>query len=89
MNLGLTAPFIMGSKSKTEVFFEKQANSFLTNTKHKVIVTTDDGSYGVKGYATDTMATIINEEKFDRVYTCGPELMMKKVFAIASEYSMS
>jgi dihydroorotate dehydrogenase electron transfer subunit len=86
---GINSTFVMGARSKTEVFFEKQANCFLKNTKHKVIVTTDDGSYGFKGSATDTLATIIKEEKFDRVYTCGPELMMKKVFALASEYSVS
>ena len=34
------------------------------------------------------MRIILESEKFDNVYTCGPELMMKKVFDIASSYSL-
>lgn len=75
---------IIGAKSKAEVFFEKRAEDYLVDTKHKIIVTTEDGSYGIKGYATDAMLKIIADNKYDAVYTCGPELMMKKVFDIAS-----
>ena len=80
---------IIGAGSEDEVFFEKQASDFLAKTKHEVIVTTEDGSYGVKGYSTDAMSEIVNKRKFDMVYTCGPELMMKKVFDIASANSLS
>lgn len=79
---------IIGARSKEEVFFEKQASDFLAQTKHEVIVATEDGSYGVKGYATDAMSEIVNKQKFDMVYTCGPELMMRKVFDIASANSL-
>jgi dihydroorotate dehydrogenase electron transfer subunit len=78
----------IGARSKEEVFFESQADKFLAKTKHKVIVATEDGSYGFKGYVTDAMVQIVNNEKFDTVYTCGPELMMKKVFDIASANSL-
>jgi dihydroorotate dehydrogenase electron transfer subunit len=66
------------------VFFEKKAPDLLDKTKHKVIISTEDGSYGIKGNATDAMSLIIMQEKFDMVYTCGPELMMRKVFDIGS-----
>lgn len=79
---------IIGAKSKDEVLFEKQASDFLLKTVHKIVVTTEDGSYGVHGQATDAMTIILEREKFDSVYTCGPELMMKKVFDIASLYSL-
>jgi dihydroorotate dehydrogenase electron transfer subunit len=79
---------IIGARSEEEVIFEKQARDFLSKTKHEVVVTTEDGSYGVKGYATDAMSKIVNKQKFDMVYTCGPELMMKKVFDIASANSL-
>ena len=75
---------IIGARSKAEVFFEKKTNDYLSKTQHKVIITTEDGSYGTKGSATDAMSIIVRREKFDAVYTCGPELMMKKVFDIAS-----
>jgi dihydroorotate dehydrogenase electron transfer subunit len=79
---------IIGAKTKEEVFFETFANDLLSDTHHRVIVTTDDGSYGLEGKATDAMADIVGIEKFDIVYTCGPELMMREVFNIASSYSL-
>jgi dihydroorotate dehydrogenase electron transfer subunit len=80
---------IIGAKSKEEMFFEKQANDFLDKTKHNVIISTEDGTYGVRGYATDVMSIIVSKDKFDTVYTCGPELMMKKVFDIGLANSLS
>ena len=80
---------IIGARSKQEVFFEKRANDLLDKTRHKVIISTEDGSYGIKGNATDAMSLIIMKEKFDTVYTCGPELMMRKVFDIGSANALS
>lgn len=42
-----------------------------------VHVTTEDGSRGVKGFVTDH--PVLAEKRFDRVYCCGPEPMMKAV----------
>ena len=69
---------LIGAKSKDEVFFEDLANNLLKNNSHKVIVTTDDGSYGEKGLVTDMVEKLINQNNFDGVYTCGPEKMMYK-----------
>jgi len=76
---------IMGAKTKVEVFFEGLANKLLEGTKHKVIVVTEDGSYGEKGLVTDVVEKLFKENKFDAVYTCGPEKMMYKVVQIAYE----
>jgi len=75
---------IMGAKTKSEVFFEDLANKLLEGTIHKVIVATEDGSYGEKGLVTDVMEKLLKENRFDAVYTCGPEKMMHKVVQIAS-----
>src|ERR671930_499861 len=80
---------IIGARSKQEVFFEKKANDLLDKTEHKVIISTEDGSYGIKGNAIDAMSLIIRSERFDTVYTCGPELMMRKVFDIGSANALS
>lgn len=85
---GINTTLIIGAKSKHEVLFEKQVNNLLFKTMHKIIVTTEDGSYGVHGEVPDAMRIILESEKFDNVYTCGPELMMKRVFDIASSYSL-
>ena len=69
---------LMGAKTKDEVFFEDLSNELLTNNPHKVIVSTDDGSYGEKGFVTDLVEKLVNETHFDAVYVCGPEIMMYK-----------
>lgn len=55
------------------------------------VISTDDGSYGFKGFVTDALERYLDAwitDNADRnraiVYTCGPEPMMKRVAAIAS-----
>ena len=74
---------LIGAKTKTEVFFEDLANKLLDGTNHKVIVVTEDGTYGAKGMVTDQLESLVSQTKYDAVYTCGPELMMAKVVQIA------
>jgi dihydroorotate dehydrogenase electron transfer subunit len=76
---------IMGAKAKEEVFFEKLANVLLQQIKHKVIVATEDGTYGESGLVTDVMERLLKDSTFDAVYTCGPEKMMHKVVQIATQ----
>jgi dihydroorotate dehydrogenase electron transfer subunit len=87
-NAKIACTFLIGAKSQEEVFFENKAKTFLDRVDHKVIISTDDGSYGLKGYTTDIMTDLIKTETFDAVYTCGPEIMMKKVLDIASASSI-
>ena len=79
---------VMGAKTKDEVFFEDLANHLLENNNHKVIVTTDDGSYGTKGFVTDVVEKLCQEVKFDGIYTCGPEKMMYKTVQIANSKNL-
>jgi dihydroorotate dehydrogenase electron transfer subunit len=76
--------FLMGSKSKDEVFFEDLANRILSKNKHKVIVATEDGSYGQKGFVTDVLEKLVQSEQFSAIYTCGPEIMMHKIVQLAN-----
>ena len=79
---------LIGAKSKDEVFFEDLANQLLQNNSHNVIVCTDDGSYGEKGFVTDVVEKLVNESHFDGVYTCGPEKMMYKTVQAAHSRGM-
>jgi len=45
-----------------------------------MIIMTDDGSIGKKGYPTDILKELHKERKFNIIYTCGPEIMMFKVY---------
>ncbi len=42
-------------------------------------VTTDDGSFGTKGFVTDVLKDELSKERCALVYAVGPVLMMKKV----------
>ena len=85
---------LMGSRTEEEVFFDEivgqleeprfQHKVFLRDDV-KVIPVTEDGSYGEKGYVTDVLEKLLEENKYDAIYTCGPELMMYKVVKLANE----
>ena len=49
----------------------------------RVFVTTEDGSEGEKGFVTNH--SILQNEHFDRISTCGPTPMMKAVARFARE----
>lgn len=51
-----------------------------------VLITTEDGSYGMKGYVTDVIKEIINEA--DIIYGCGPKPMLNAVKDISEKYKI-
>jgi len=77
----ISSTVILGAKSKSELFFENRLKEY----DAKMHISTDDGSKGHKGFATDLAKKILAENKFDSVLTCGPELMMKKLFEICKD----
>ncbi len=77
---------LMGSKTKDEIFFEEMAKKLVENkASSSIIPVTEDGSYGEKGYVTDVLEKLLEENTYDAIYTCGPELMMYKVVKLANE----
>lgn len=75
---------IIGAKTKNELFFEKR----IKQTGAELYISTDDGTYGTKGFATDIAKDILKENKFDLILTCGPELMMKKLMDISKDTAL-
>ena len=55
-----------------------------------MLITTDDGSFGRKGFTIDALEEVLKNKKnkIKIVYTCGPEIMMKKVFDICQKYKV-
>ena len=68
---GKQVTVVLGFNTQSEIFYEKEFESLGA----KVIVTTVDGSYGVKGFVTDAMKDL----DYSYFYTCGPEPMLKAV----------
>jgi dihydroorotate dehydrogenase electron transfer subunit len=77
---------VIGSKTRNELFLIKELEEMCGNAN--VIATTEDGSYGLKGLATTPLETLLEKEKFDVIYTCGPEKMMRKVFDTAEKHGV-
>ncbi len=50
----------------------------------RVEVATDDGSEGARGFVTGVAESLLASDRFDAVWTCGPEVMMKKVAGLAA-----
>jgi len=79
--------FVMGAKTKEELMFIDELEELCS--KGNVVATTEDGSYGVKGLATTPLETLLTKERFDMLYTCGPEQMMRKVFDLAEKHRIA
>lgn len=71
---------LQGARSKERLLFMK--------SYPEMIVATEDGSLGYKGYITDILENEIRKRKPKAVYTCGPELMMLKVLNICTHHNI-
>lgn len=50
-----------------------------------IYITTDDGSFGEKGTVMDHSLIKTGLKEFDKIYTCGPQVMMKAVAGLAEK----
>jgi ferredoxin--NADP+ reductase len=66
---------IMGARSSDLLIYEDE----LGKTVDRVIVTTDDGSKGLKGRVTDALRQELDNEAVDLVLAVGPAVMMQAV----------
>ncbi|HOP74386.1 MAG TPA: sulfide/dihydroorotate dehydrogenase-like FAD/NAD-binding protein [Bacillota bacterium] len=57
----------------------------LAAVSHKLLVTTDDGSFGHKGLVTDVLRQVVEEEKVDEVIAIGPVPMMEACVNVTRE----
>jgi dihydroorotate dehydrogenase electron transfer subunit len=71
----------LGGTTASEVLF---ADRFL-KMNADVEIATDDGTGGHRGFVTDVAERMLRAGGFDAVWTCGPEVMMRKVMAAAAE----
>jgi dihydroorotate dehydrogenase electron transfer subunit len=75
---------IYGARTKEHLIYLKRYKN------KNMLITTDDGSFGRKGFTTDALEEVLANKKnrIKIVYTCGPEIMMKKVFEICNKYKV-
>jgi len=78
---------IIGSRSKDLLILEKE----IKGIADELYITTDDGSYGKKGFVTDILKEILEQQKESLpslVYAIGPVLMMQKVSQLTKKYNL-
>ncbi|NQV08748.1 dihydroorotate dehydrogenase electron transfer subunit [Candidatus Woesearchaeota archaeon] len=88
--VGVAELSILINKLKDPVIINgaRSKNNLVFLDRFKAHITTDDGSLGEKGFTTDVFSKLLETEKFDVVYTCGPEIMMKKIFEICEKHNI-
>ena len=84
-SMGVEVTSIIGFRTKDLIILEKEVGA----VSSKLIVMTDDGSNGNKGFVTDALkAEIEAGEKFDLVVAIGPLVMMKYVSQLTRQYGI-
>ena len=83
--MGAHVTSIVGFRNKDLLILEEEFSA----CSDKLIVMTDDGSYGEKGNVTLPLGQMLAAgETFDKIITIGPLVMMKYVVATAAPYAV-
>jgi len=79
---GCRVDMILGAASEAGLFGVLDARRMAAS----LTVTTDDGSLGDRGLATDPLPDLLRRVRADVVYACGPMPMLQTVAQIAAEH---
>lgn len=83
-NMGVDTTVIAGFRNKDIVILEDEMKA----VSNQLFVTTDDGSYGTKGFVTDVLKDLISKDTYDLVIAIGPIPMMKFVSKTTEEQNI-
>lgn len=70
--------FLLGARTKNDLLLLDEFKKY-----GRVLITTEDGSEGEKGFVTNH--SLLQQERFDHIFTCGPTPMMKAVARYAKQ----
>ncbi len=83
--MGADVTLIAGFRSTDFIILENE----LKEVSSRLIITTDDGSNGTKGFVTDRLKELLKAgEQFDEVIAIGPLFMMRAVCNLTKEYNI-
>lgn len=74
----------LGFRNKDLITLEKE----FKEVSDELIITTDDGSYGISGFAINELKKDCQQETPDKIFACGPLPMLKAVQAFAKEHNI-
>jgi len=76
---------INGARNKELLILEEELDA----VSDELIITTDDGSYGIKGFGSTVLQGLIDDKKkIDLVVAIGPTMMMKAVAEVTRPYKI-
>nr|MBO2493539.1 ferredoxin-NADP reductase [Clostridia bacterium] len=82
---GTSVDVIIGARSKEYLILEEEIRGICDN----LYITTDDGSYGRKGFVSDVLKELLDQgNQYDEVIAIGPLIMMKVVSEITKQYGV-
>jgi ferredoxin--NADP+ reductase len=77
---------IIGARTKSLLILEEE----MKNVSDRLIVATDDGSYGFHGFVSVVLQNLIDaKEKIDRVYAIGPVPMMRVLCNVTKPHGIT
>lgn len=72
---------INGFRNKSAVILSKDFEECIK----EIIITTDDGSFGIHGFVTEPLKELVKDGKVEMICACGPTPMLKNVAKIAKD----
>jgi dihydroorotate dehydrogenase electron transfer subunit len=75
--------FVEGAKTKNDLLFVQELGGICR--EKSFVTTTEDGTAGLQCLVTQPLESLLDKEKFDMIYTCGPEVMVKKIFEMTEQ----
>ena len=75
---------IVGSRTKDLLILEEK----MKLASHELLICTDDGSYGRKGFVTEALKDVLDKGETQMVVAIGPVPMMKFVSKMTAEYQV-
>jgi ferredoxin--NADP+ reductase len=83
-NVGNHVTAIIGSRSKDLLIMEEH----MRRASHELLICTDDGSYGRKGFVTDARKDVLDKGDTQLAVAIGPVPMMKFVSKLTAQYGV-
>ena len=79
---GCRVDMVLGAASESRLFGVVEAR----RAADRVVVTTDDGSMGHRGWVSDVLPAVITDSSAAVVYACGPMAMLRSVTEVAAAH---
>ena len=79
----VSVDFIAGFRTESEILFKERIEKIAN-----LHIITEDGSFGTKGICSDVLADFLKKNECDKLYCCGPELMMVKVLELCKKFNL-